>query len=259
MRLKDGEVNLKIKANSILFYGVLSLMIGCYPPRSPDVVRADYKLDPTTEELLNSIKTCNKSDSELSLTQLDPKSAIVVNDIIENKDIVNIDCDKKETPVGRGPTERLSQIITVEAAPDLKEKVNYVIIENPRTCSIQNVGAIDDMNLEEKEIPLEGGNPLTLPRPTETTLGFSGKLKVLLSDSEIRLSSLYLNVRDNNNILSIKYYGKCLKYKEKIDEKLGDSYNCVEAELLAQKEFLLLVKVDRPYKEEPHFINTCTH
>jgi hypothetical protein len=51
-----------------------------------------------------------------------------------------------------------------------------------------------------------------------------------------------------NNIVEIKYLGKCLKYRDAKDrnDKLGDSYNCLEGEELAKKSILIEVKIARP-------------
>ena len=123
---------MKKQINVLFCMTFATLLSACNAPKSPDVnVKIpDIKVDPKTEELLAAFSTCNKSDSELPLAQLDPNENITVKDTIENKDIIEVNCDKKQTPKGRGPVRELSQLLTIEAPADLSEKVNYVTIEN---------------------------------------------------------------------------------------------------------------------------------
>lgn len=236
----------------------VSCFTACGVPKSPSTKIPDFKLDPKISDLFDSLKnTCDKKDSELPLHQLDPKETLVVKGKVESMDIVNVDCDGKRTSDGHGPVRYFMQFLTVEAPVGLKEKVNFVQIENLRTCSEQRIDAKEDKFLEEQVIPVPDQEAIHIPGPTFTALGVSGKLKVYLSDSPVKFSPFYLNVHDKNNVINITYYGKCLKYKEVVNEKLGDADNCVEAEVLAQTQFLVSVQVDRPEVSGVHINNTC--
>ncbi|MDG0816482.1 hypothetical protein [Bdellovibrio svalbardensis] len=235
-----------------------SIIAGCNVAKVPDVKVPDVKLDADTEKLLSSMYTCDKKDSELDLSRFDQRDALIVRDKIESKQLVFVDCKGNKTAFGMAPTRKLNQFITVEAPSELKEKVNFVQIENSRTCSVQKVDAKDDSLLEEQIIEVSGQDPIKLPGPTSTALGISGKMKILLSDDTMKFASLYLNVHDNNNTLKISYYGKCLKYRDVKNEKLGESYNCLEADLLGETQMLVSVKIERPEVAGTVERNTCT-
>lgn len=120
------------------------------------------------------------------------------------------------------------------------------MIENANACVSQNIDAKADDLLYSETIDIPGKEPIVLPEPKRSVLGFSGKLRVQLSDSTFKLPTLYLNVNGNNNYVKIKYYGKCLKYRDLKKDSFGDSYNCETAELLAEKSINFLVLIDRP-------------
>ncbi|MFZ3229440.1 MAG: hypothetical protein WA160_04495 [Pseudobdellovibrio sp.] len=250
---------MKIKGELIVCLSLAIILSACYAPKTPDVkdINPYSNIDPKTVLIQSTLYTCNKSDAELSLSELDPNETVIVKDSIENKEIIEVDCENKQTAKGRGPVRELNQFITIEAPIDLSEKVNYAQIENSRTCAIQNIDAEEDTFLKEPKIEADDQPPIILHQLVSTTLEFSGKLKILLSDSTFKLSSLYLNVHDNNNVIIIKYFGKCLKYKDKVYDNLGDSYNCAEAELLGKKQFLLSALIERPEAEGSKINNIC--
>lgn len=253
--------NLKIILTSTLLLSVLS---GCsvskteYLKKFDTNTNMDPKFDPKLDEILSFLQVCNKSDAELGLPPLTSAEIITVKDKIENQDIVTVDCEGKQTGKSHGPIREFSQFLDLAAPEEVKTPVNYVVIENSRTCSVQYIDAGDEGLLTEQTIKGPNQEPIKIPGPTVTTLGFSGKLKILLSDSTLKIEPLFLNVHDNNNVITIKYYGKCLKYKEKLKDNLGDSINCAEGELLGKKEFLLSVLIDRPEVEGTYFSKTCT-
>jgi hypothetical protein len=226
--------------------------------KAPDLKVPKFKLDPKTQAIWDMLSTCDKKDSELSLDQFDPNETVVVTDKIASMDNVNVDCDGKTTSAGHGPIRNLNQFIEVAAPADLKEAVNFVHISNARTCSDQLVDAKEDDQLDGTTIEVAGQDPIKLPAPVETVVGVSGKLKILLNDSKMKISPLYLNVHDKNNVLKISYYGKCLKYKAVQNKNLGEAYNCEQAELLGQIQMVVSVQVERNEVAGTYEHNVCT-
>ncbi|MGZ3775992.1 MAG: hypothetical protein ACXVCN_19930 [Bdellovibrio sp.] len=232
-------------------------LISCNLPK-PDEFKPDFKFDPEIEKMLAEMSTCDKKDSELNLNGFDASNTFIVKDKIENKDIVEVDCNGHQTPKGHGPVRDLNQFLTVEAPADQKEKINFVLIENSRTCSSQKIDAVDDKNLEKQTIAIDDKNPLIIDGPTSTTLGESGKLKILLSSVKVKIAPLFLNVHEGNNVVKITYYGKCLKYKDNINKDMPDSYNCSDAEVLAEKQILVSVQIEHPEGQGTQLNNKCT-
>lgn len=240
-----------------------SVIVGCDVVKVPDLKTPEFKapevkLDAQTEKLLSELYVCDKKDSELGLDKMDLKEALIVKDTIESKKAVYVDCAGKRTSAGIASVRKLNQLITVEAPVELKEKVNFVKIDNARTCATQKIDAKDDAFLSEQTIEVAGQEPVKRPGPTFSTVGFSGKMKIRLSDTDAKISSIYLNVHDKNNLLKISYYGKCLKYKADANEKLGDAYNCLEADLLGEAQLLVSVQVERPEVAGTIEKSTCT-
>lgn len=207
------------------------------------------------DALMASLKACDKKDSEQPLDQFDSKAASVVSDKIDSMDIQEIDCDKKVKSTHHGPVRNLSQKITIEAPADLKGPVNYVVVENLRTCSTQNLNAVEDAKLSPNEDQTQNKSEDSATSHIATSMvGQSGVVQLMISDMEFKISEIFLNVKDNSNVIVVHYYGKCLKYKkEKADgddssssARAGDAEKCLEAEELGTKQVLLSVQVERP-------------
>lgn len=260
---------IKAKTNQFIYVLVIATVLTACGVKSPEKVKIseykvpDIKINSNVLNILSDLTVCNKSDSELSLEQFDSHNTITIQDEIETQEIVDVDCENIQTPKGKGPIKSLSQEIELDAPVELRENVNFAVIENVRTCSTQRVGAGDDKLLDSQDIEVQvpGQEAFKLPVPKRTLLGFSGKLKILLSDSSVKLETLYLNVLDNNNVIVVKYYGKCLKYKEGVSGETIDTSNdsryCQEAELLAEKKFLLSALIKRPVSDKVYSRDIC--
>ncbi len=236
---------------------IVTHLIGCGVPKSPDMNIPDVKIDPKTEELIAMLSTCNKTDSELPLSQFDVHSAMIIQDKIESMDIESTDCDGKVTK-SHGPVKEFGQSILVEPDSELTDSVNFIQVDNLRTCSIQKIDAVDENTLEPKDIELLDGTKLKVPGVFGSGVGFNGQSKILLSDSSLKISALYLNAKDGNNVITITYFGKCLKYKDKKDTSMKDSFNCEKAEELGKKQILMKLQIDRPEVAGILKKNTCT-
>jgi len=107
------------------------------------------------------------------------------------------------------------------------------------------LNVVDDNRLSEQIVKNEAGE-VKIPAPTTSTAGVSGKLVIALSDVSLKLPTLFLNVRDNNNVLKISYYGECAKYKEVFEPHLDPARNCLDPKLLSEKYLQVKLEVERP-------------
>ncbi len=245
------------KIGSILIAGVI--WVGCGSPEKVKVDTPAIKLpnaDEIVNDVLSGLKTCNRPDSELNLEQFGSQDRMVIRDRIETREIIEIGCDQKRKSRGKQPVRGFDQILNVEAPSDLAAEVSFVRVENLRTCADVAVDATEDSNFEDQIIEIPGQEPMRIPSLDMTMLGRSGKLKVQISDSDLKLGHS-LNLRDHSNVIRIKYFGKCTRYKDKVDPKAGESSNCAEAELLAERQFALQLQIERPEITEPLEKNVC--
>ena len=245
---------------TLLLVAVIGLgLTACNIKKMPDnnLKVPPIVMDPGLTELMNSIISCKKQDSEVSKDLQIVDETIKIEGIVETKQIVHVACDKTRTNKGLGPSTHFTKLVDIDAPSALADQVNYVVIENANSCSQQTIDAKADNLLHNEVINVPGKDPIVLPDPKSTVVGYSGKLRIQLSDSTVKVSSMYLNVNDQNNFVKIKYYGKCLTYREDKKDHLGDSYNCAKAELLAEKSINLQMLIDRPITEGEVVIDVC--
>ena len=113
------------------------LCAGCL--EGPKVKVPEITFNPNVGRLFS---TCNKKDSEMSFTQEAQKNRITIEDKIESQDIHTVDCNDRVTNKRHGPIRELSKIVTVSPPENLKGQVNYVQVENVRTCAIVKFAAV---------------------------------------------------------------------------------------------------------------------
>lgn len=245
---------------TLLLVAVMGLgLTACNIKKMPDTSLKvpDIVMDPELQEMMNNMFSCKKQDSEVSKDLQIVDETIKIEGIVETKKIIHVACDKTRTDKGLGPSTQFTKLVDLDVPSALADKVNYVVIENANSCSQQNIDAKADNLLHNEVINVPGKDPILLPEPKNTVVGYSGKLRIQLSDSTVKVSSMYLNVNDGNNFVKIKYYGKCLTYREIKKEHLGDSYNCLNAELLAEKSINLQMIINRPVTEGEVVRDVC--
>lgn len=221
-----------------------------------DVKVPDVKM-PDMPDYKTMFNTCDKKDSEQPTVSNDVLSKkIVVEDQIDSKDLEYVDCEGKVTKTEHGPERDLSKFVEIEAPANLTEPVSYVSIENYRTCSVHRFDG-QDSDIGGQIIELPDGKTLTTPY-VSSAITRAGKMVLNLSDSTMKLN-LYLNVHDGNNVLKVRYFGKCQKLKTEKDRvsMLGESYNCAEDREIASKDLLIEVQVNRPEVSGKKQIKVC--
>lgn len=197
-------------------------------------------------DIITMFTTCDKKDSEQpSVSSEALSNKIVIQDLIESKDLEYLGCDGKITKTGHGPERELKKFVVIDAPTELTDTVSYVSIENFRTCAIHKFDAQDSDVGETENYPSDGKTITTLM--TSSTSSRAGKISVQLSDSTTKLN-IYLNVHDGQNILKVKYFGKCKKQKtEKFPYAKDDSFmNCEVENEIGSIDVVLDVQVQRP-------------
>lgn len=209
---------------------LLVAFAGCY--KAPEIDK------PSLGELpkLNLKQTCSK-DNEKAITEEARAGAVVLRDEVEVQDREHVSCDGRVINLGHGPV-RLVELDTDVAAPTgLKEIISMVEISNPRTCASIRVAAKDDQRI--------------VPRATNheslgTQVGTSGFVRLGISDTTIiHDHDVQLNVVGGLNLISIRYFGKCLELRKDVDESKPLIDRCARAEALATKEILIDLQVKR--------------
>jgi hypothetical protein len=199
------------------------------------------------------IKTCNKKDSELAISDEAKANAMTIEDQIESQDIETTDCEGN-IKNSHGPVRDLDQVIAVTAPHAFADKVSFIRVENPRTCAIQSFDTSDKLGPTENKV--DGEAPVVIGS-SFSEADRLGNSRIIVNDSDYKLI-LYLNVKDGANVLKISYFGKCLKYRENPDTRSkAEYYLCEQAELLGTKDVLLTVHVDRPEIPGTKRVSTC--
>lgn len=250
-----------IKFRFVFLIITAQLLFSCVP-LVPTTVGADFKPmpvfepDPETLNILNMF-VCNTPDAKMALADFNEASTIAVEGSETLRHVETTDCDGKVEKSTRR-VELFDQSIVVNPNKELAQKLNFLTVENVRTCSTLKVEALNEDEFET----LKTQNKTTVkPFPKSSSASVAGDAVIMLLDSPIKADHLNikkLNVDDGNNIVKIRYFGKCLKYAEKIDDTKKDSENCLEAELVDEKQILLQVKITRKISPLPALkVNSC--
>ena len=231
---------------SKFFAGIIAVAFfaGCDVKVSPDIKVKTPNVKINFDDILSEMRACNKPDSELSLDKVNSQDTITIIDKIDSMDIESIDCKGNKTK-SHGPVRQYNQLHYVEAPASLTGKVSYVIVENQRTCTTQLLKAGDDALLGEQIIEVPDLEPIKVSGPATPKAGTSGRLALFLADMDLKMPSLYMSVRDGNNVLKISYYGECLKKKPVVDTAKSESANCLEPQLLLETYVKVDVQIER--------------
>jgi hypothetical protein len=237
----------------IVLVGITAAVSGCLikpvEVKTPEVKKYEFKTTPWKIELpeldfSGFNLACSLEESKQNVSPEARRYQRFVQGEVQMQKGISVDCDGKETQHNAPlPVTDLDAELILPAPSNLKEEVQFVRVDNQRTCSQQSTAAIDDEKLKTRV-------------PGVIRVGKSGVLHLSLSDSIIH-SLTELNVDKGENAVSIEYFGKCLKLKE--GAKPDDDYSeaCAEPTTIAKREMLLHVKIE--YKEIDGFkrVNIC--
>lgn len=225
----------------------LFILCSCDPtpqikiPSPPDFSDIRINID-------NTFKTCDKKDSELTFSKEALSNRLFVEDKIESVDIEYTNCDGKIVEKSHGPARNLKKYLTVPAPTNIFEPVQYITIDNARTCVSKSFYAKEtDLDKDPVEEITVDGKTFKIPSSSAGTP--SGQMRLSLTDSIDKLL-IDLNIQNGNNPLKVTYYGKCLKHK--------NDKSCFEYKTLAIREFLLEVWISRPKGQGLKQIPMCS-
>jgi hypothetical protein len=202
----------------------------------------------TQEQFPNA--TCNNQEFAKKLTDEIKKNGIVIQESIANKEIEYLDCAGKVFSHNYGAEKNVFKFVTIESnLIDPTTKINFISIENERTCVKQNISPASDEYFNTAiENPSEKEEKAT--KLFKTTVNSQGKLKLLVTDQALNSDANSMKLRDGDNFIVIKYFGNCTKYRNDKDDKLSDAYNCETAELLGTQEVYLELNIKRTETSE---------
>lgn len=218
-------------ATALIFAG--TLFSACHPIpefKTPDIPSPQISLDQ------NTFMACNRKETEQPAVSSEVlQRKIVVEDEIATKDLEYIGCEGEVTSTGHGPERNLSKLITVKEPTDFSEPVQYVSVENFRTCAVFTFDAKDKDHRRSKDFPWL------------SYASRSGLAQIQLSDSEAKVN-FYLNVRDGLNVLKIRYFGRCEKVRSPLapDTEKDSFINCEKGKEIGSQDVVLSVNVHRP-------------
>ncbi len=232
---------------AFIFTSLLSLLaVGCVPVVDTPRYQQPRALD--VDEFLKNKKVCSKKESEQEFTDEAKANVHNIEQEIETKNLEYIDCDGKVTARDYGPVDNLRKLIPVAAPVGMSATLNFVEIENARTCSVSRVDAGEG---EGKEY-----NGDSFLESIFTRAWRSGAIKLWVTDSEYKFFE-QTNLADGANVVHIRYFGKCIEYRHDRNEKMGESFNCLKAEVLASRAMTIHLKIKRPRVDGVHRIDRC--
>lgn len=196
------------------------------------------------------LEICKKPESELPNLEGMEKEVREIEFQVWTQTKLDTNCDGEITGNSK-ITVSPHQGLIVEKPQDLKESVDYVTVENIRACSNERIEA-SLKNLKATYIEVDGKEtevPIFGNQATE-----AGDLRLALSDSDLKIPGMNTNILEGQNVLKIKYFGKCSEYSPASER---GSRRCLKAEELAEKTIVLQVKFTTSHYEEPYMNNKC--
>lgn len=190
------------------------------------------------------LETCEKTEAEQAIPADALEKKIVLTDRIESQDVQTLDCDGNVISLKPRSTRTFEAVVTLQPPSEALDGLNYIEVENRRTCASRRGGVSDKFLSEEAPAAAKILASEIPSAPIADRKGF-GQLPV--SDSKSILVHR-LNIADGLNTIEVRYYGKCIEYRAEQDRVpgLGDLANCLKAELLATKISVIDLKVERP-------------
>lgn len=256
----------------VLILGILATATGCKSPKAPDVYQFKtpkiktiklpkytqididmdkFKADAEIERLLQMWGSlCQKPASDQTVPEAARQQPIVIQDAIESRPQEVTDCEGKVTKVVSSPVRFASATIEVHPPLNLQEPVNFVEIESVRRCHVSRIDSRPDNQLSlAAQISKDGSYK-------NSQLGQSGLLMLSVWDGP-PVSLEQSLITDGENLIRIRYYGKCLVQEPRPTPKKGDAINCKQAELLASQEILVDLQVERPQNPDLLKVDRC--
>lgn len=194
-------------------------------------------LDKLREKLV-----CSKEESEQDWTQEALDNRIVVKAKAEYKDIEYVNCDGEVVRRDKGyDSAMVEKKVRIAPPEDLSQTVSFAEISNARTCMSWKEEAAETKTLSD-EVLLPDGTEIKLLSDS-IRLSETGEALLTLTTRWFK-DPVKVNVKKGLNLVTVRYFGKCLEYRKDINENLGDDHNCLNAEWLATKQLAIDLKVE---------------
>lgn len=254
--------------NSFNFMGAtlaLSALCACHSGKvvtpnfkAPDIRVPSPNFEMPDLSLFSADRKCEKTEQQQSLSKEAAVNRVAVSDQIDVQDVETVNCSKTVQSRGHKPVRPMRGTIQIAPPSPPLDNINFVEIENQRNCHVIRVNP-GDMNDEDAniQIPLRSGK-VKLGQ-FQSDLKQNNRLDLQVTDANHVVALLLgqLQVMNGVNAVQIRYLGKCLEYKDKVDPKLKDSANCKTAEILSSKDLILDVKIDLVEKPGVHRSDLC--
>lgn len=199
---------------------------------------------------------CLRKESEQKLSP----SAVefVVREEAATHYVEYVDCDGKVKEKAKEMVKPVEVPIDVKAPESLKSAVNFIEVENQRTCSTLK---LDTKELDERvdKIVLENGKTIEIP-VISSQADPSGFLRLVLTSVTDEFVPMLLEqvvALSGKNALKVRYMGKCLKYHKDKDKSKGDAQSCAKAKLLASQDITVDFKVTLLSPSKTTRVNQC--
>jgi hypothetical protein len=234
----------------VQLFAVMGLLTSCLEVPStktetPKMPEIKFELPSDIQQVFDMLaasKTCDKKDSEQPQVSNEVLvSKFAIEDQIETQNAQVIDCDNKVKSENVGPVRRHSSFVKISAPEELVGPVNYVSVENHRTCETVQIKA----------------NAVSAATNLIQSADLSGNVNLNIMESNQKVYFTAISVHEGNNVLTVRYYGKCLVYKKEVKPKLDDSSNCEKAEELGSKMAYVELHITRPLIDGTRRVEGC--
>ncbi len=233
-----------------LLIGSLTLA-GCGAPKTEvktdrvNIAMPDIDID----NILRGIEICRKDQETQDYSKIALANIFEISDIIANQDFEVKGCDDKTIRKGISAVRELKQTIDLPKPTALDGRLEFVEIQNDRTCKTLRVKVLKNDEYQNYGLTQKADGSQERIEFLTTRSNEDGEMQILLSDSTSLIGTAHLlNVADGKNQITVKYYGECLEQREKINEKLGPESNCKTGKEIGSQIFGIDVKVDRSSK-----------
>lgn len=240
----------------VYIVATLFLIVSCGSERSSDG-QMEFSHGGELKEHLFTTKTaatCFKAETEQKLTSQARANEMTIEDEIETQTFEYLDCKGEVMRQEKRPISAIQEFISLPVPEGLDDKVRFVEVVNDRTCAKVVIAAKEDQYLID-EVDLEQSQVINMPGHT-TQVGQSGKVTLFVTDSLLKMPDR-VNVIDGSNVLFVRYFGACTKYKTSNDASGIPTAECEKADLLAKQEVIIQLQVNRPELSEVKRVHQC--
>ena len=175
---------------SLVFLTITAqLLLSCVPAVPPPAKTSFkplplFEIDLSTLDFMTKLFVCDTPDSKMPVADFNEASTMTVDAKITVQKVETTDCDGKVAESLRD-VELFSPAIDINSEEDLSPKLNYLVVENSRTCSSQKITALE----EDQFTKVKKGNLQkdALSSGRASTASVSGEAQLILTDSFLKL------------------------------------------------------------------------